>query len=38
VEIGTFSDSFIEIRSGLQDGEEVLLLAPQQQNNTVAAN
>jgi HlyD family secretion protein len=38
VEIGTFSDSFIEIRSGLQDGEEVLLLAPQQQSNTVAAN
>ncbi len=38
VEIGTFSDSFIEIRSGLQDGEEVLLLPPQQQANTVAAN
>ncbi len=31
VEVGTFSDSFIEIRSGLREGEEVLLLPPQQQ-------
>lgn len=34
VEVGTFSDSFIEIRSGLREGEEVLLLAPQQQANS----
>jgi len=30
VQVGTFSDSFIEIVSGLEEGEEVLLLAPQQ--------
>ncbi len=30
VEVGAFSESFIEIRSGLREGEEVLLLAPQQ--------
>ncbi|MEQ8956129.1 MAG: HlyD family efflux transporter periplasmic adaptor subunit, partial [Gammaproteobacteria bacterium] len=30
VEIGAFSESFIEIKSGLRPGEEVLLLAPQQ--------
>ena len=30
VETGTFSDSFIEIRSGLREGEKVLLLPPQQ--------
>jgi len=30
VEVGTFSESFIQITSGLQAGEEVLLLAPQQ--------
>lgn len=30
VEVGTFSESFIEIKSGLNPGEEVLLLAPQQ--------
>lgn len=38
VETGTFSDSFIEIRSGLREGEEVLLLPPQQQMNDLAAN
>jgi len=31
VETGTFSDSFIEIRSGLRAGEQVLLLPPQEQ-------
>ena len=30
IEVGTFSDSFIEILSGLEAGEEVLLLPPQQ--------
>jgi multidrug resistance efflux pump len=30
IEVGTFSDSYIEIRSGLEAGEEVLLLPPQQ--------
>jgi len=30
VKVGTFSDSFIEITSGLRVGEEVLLLPPQQ--------
>ena len=30
VEVGAFSESFIEIKSGLREGEEVLLLAPQQ--------
>ena len=30
VEVGTFSESFIEISSGLREGEEVLLLPPQQ--------
>lgn len=34
VEVGTFSESFIEIRSGLRAGEEVLLLPPQQQANS----
>lgn len=38
VEVGTFSESFIEIRSGLREGEEVLLLPPQQQLNEIAAN
>ncbi|MEQ8313074.1 MAG: HlyD family efflux transporter periplasmic adaptor subunit [Gammaproteobacteria bacterium] len=38
VETGRFSESFIEIRSGLSEGEEVLLLAPQQQMNERAAN
>ena len=31
VETGTFSESFIEIRSGLREGEEVMLLPPQEQ-------
>lgn len=31
IQTGTFSDSFIEITSGLREGEEVLLLPPQQQ-------
>ncbi|MBI91511.1 MAG: hypothetical protein CMQ48_06215 [Gammaproteobacteria bacterium] len=30
VEVGTFSDSFIEITAGLRAGDEVLLLPPQQ--------
>jgi multidrug efflux pump subunit AcrA (membrane-fusion protein) len=30
VEVGTFSEQFIEISSGLQQGEDVLLLPPQQ--------
>jgi hypothetical protein len=38
VEVGTFSESFIEIRSGLRAGEEVLLLAPQQQLAELAGN
>ena len=38
VEVGTFSESFIEIRSGLSAGEEVLLLPPQQQSATLASN
>ena len=37
VETGTFSDSFIEIRSGLREGEEVLLLPPQQSIMEVGA-
>ena len=37
VETGTFSESFIEIRSGLREGEELLLLPPQQQMNETAA-
>jgi multidrug resistance efflux pump len=31
--VGTFSDSFIEVASGLEEGEEVLLLPPQQSLN-----
>lgn len=38
VEVETFSESFIEIRSGLRAGEEVLLLPPQQQAATLAGN
>lgn len=38
VEVGTFSESFIEIRSGLSAGEEVLLLPPQQQAATLASS
>jgi multidrug efflux pump subunit AcrA (membrane-fusion protein) len=30
IEVGTFSESFIEITSGLRAGEKVLLLPPQQ--------
>ncbi len=37
VEVGAFSDSFIEITSGLRAGEEVLLLPPQQGLNDVGA-
>lgn len=33
IEVGTFSDSFIEVTSGLEEGEEVLLLPPQQSLN-----
>lgn len=36
VEVGAFSDSFIEIVSGLEEGEEVLLLPPQQSLNSAA--
>lgn len=38
VEVGTFSDSFIEITSGLDEGEEVLLLPPQQGTTSLASN
>ena len=38
VEVGTFSDSFIEIVDGLREGEEVLLLPPQQGSTTLASN
>ena len=38
VEVGTFSESFIEIREGLNAGEQVLLLPPQQQSGTMAIN
>lgn len=33
IEVGTFSDSYIEIVAGLEEGEEVLLLPPQQSLN-----
>lgn len=36
IEVGAFSESFIEIVRGLQEGEEVLLLPPQQSLNSVA--
>ena len=36
VEVGNFSDSFIEITSGLEEGEEVLLLPPREQANSAA--
>ncbi len=36
VEVGDFSDSFIEIVSGLEEGEEVLLLPPRQ-NETASS-
>ena len=38
VEVGTFSESFIQIREGLTEGEEVLLLPPQQQSGTMGIN
>lgn len=38
VETGTFSESFIEIRSGLSEGEQVLLLPPQQQLAQLSRN
>ena len=37
VEIGAFSKSYIEITSGLREGEEVLLLPPQQSLTDVGA-
>lgn len=37
VETGTFSESFIEITSGLREGEEVLLLPPQQSFTEIGA-
>jgi multidrug resistance efflux pump len=37
VETGTFSESFIEITSGLREGEDVLLLPPQQSLTDVGA-
>ncbi len=33
IEVGTFSESFIEVVSGIEEGEEVLLLPPQQSLN-----
>lgn len=33
IEVGSFSESFIEVISGLREGEEVLLLPPQQSLN-----
>ena len=36
IEVGAFSESFIEVVSGLQEGEEVLLLPPQQSLNNNA--
>jgi multidrug resistance efflux pump len=38
VEVGTFSDSFIEISSGIEQGEQVLLLPPQQQMNELSGD
>ncbi|NKB32569.1 MAG: HlyD family efflux transporter periplasmic adaptor subunit [Pseudomonadales bacterium] len=37
IETGTFSESFIEITSGLREGEEVLLLPPQQSLTEIGA-
>jgi multidrug efflux pump subunit AcrA (membrane-fusion protein) len=37
VETGTFSESFIEITSGLREGEKVLLLPPQQSLRDIGA-
>ncbi|MBL4573048.1 MAG: HlyD family efflux transporter periplasmic adaptor subunit [Gammaproteobacteria bacterium] len=36
IEVGTFSDSYIEIVGGLEAGEEVLLLPPRQSLNDVS--
>lgn len=36
IEVGRFSESFIEVVSGLREGEEVLLLPPQQRLNSGA--
>ncbi len=36
IEVGTFSESFIEIVSGLEEGEQVLLLPPQQSLNSAS--
>tara|TARA_B110000858_G_C17809997_1_gene480604 strand:- start:4827 stop:6908 length:2082 start_codon:yes stop_codon:yes gene_type:complete len=33
IEVGTFSESYIEVVSGLEEGEEVLMLPPQQRLN-----
>ena len=30
VQVGSFSEQFIEIRDGLREGDEILLLPPQQ--------
>ena len=37
IEVGTFSDSYIEIVGGLEEGEEVLLLPPQQSLNDTSS-
>jgi len=37
VEVGTFSESFIEIRAGLREGEQVLLLPPGQERASTQA-
>ena len=37
VETGAFSDSFIEITTGLREGEKVLLLPPQQSLTEIGA-
>ncbi|MYG97585.1 MAG: HlyD family efflux transporter periplasmic adaptor subunit [Gammaproteobacteria bacterium] len=37
IEVGDFSDSFIEVVSGLEEGEEVLLLPPREQLESSAA-
>ncbi len=36
IEVGDFSDSFIEVVSGLEEGEEVLLLPPREQLDSSA--
>ena len=37
IEVGDFSDSFIEVVSGLEEGEEVLLLPPRQNLESAAS-